>query len=133
MRPGVPKDRRRGRGGGLGAEAQRATSMNSETVRPLPSGKQNQTFSQIRTYAEVQLRLSRWLQMMLYTSLGSVGLSGGFEAVHLLRCVAGHDLDCGPLVHDAEVSRFDEDLDGLGGIGQAEVDALTTDGDVPAR
>ena len=31
-------------------KTQRATSMNRETVRALPSGKQNQTFSQIRTY-----------------------------------------------------------------------------------
>jgi hypothetical protein len=64
------------------------------------------------------------LQVMLYTPLGNVGRPECFEAVHLLGSVAGHDLDCGPLVEDFDVSLVDQDVNGLAAVCLAYVDTL---------
>jgi hypothetical protein len=79
----------------------------------------------VRPKSEPVPRSSRGLtnrfQVMLYTSLGNVGLPECLEAVHLLRALTGHDLDCGPLVDDLEVSRHDEDVDDLAAMGEADL------------
>src|ERR1039458_6430569 len=55
--------------------------------------------------------LTKQFQVMLYTALGNVSLPESLEAVHLLGALAGHDLDCGSVVDDFEVSGLDEDVD----------------------
>ena len=71
-------------------------------------------------------RSTKRFQVMLYTPLGNVSLPGSLEAVHLLGGLAGHDLDCGPLVDDLEVSGLDQHVDDLAAMGEARVDALAT-------
>jgi hypothetical protein len=76
--------------------------------------------------------LTNRFQVMLYTSLGNVSLSGSLEAVHLLGALAGHDLDCGPLVDDLEVSRLDKDVDDLAAMSEADMDPLAADDELAA-
>jgi len=77
--------------------------------------------------------LTQRFQVMLYTSLGNVSLSESLEAIHLLGGLAGHNLDCGPLVDDLEVSGLDEHVDDLASMGISDVDALAADDDLAVR
>ena len=72
-------------------------------------------------------RLTKRFQVMLYTPLGNVSLPESLEAVHLLGGLAGHDLNCGPLVDDLEVSRLHEHVDDRAAVHPPDVDALAAD------
>src|SRR5271155_4825873 len=83
-----------------------------------------------QTLPKSSTRLTKRFQVMLYTSLENVSLSESLEAVHLLGGLAGHNLDCGPLVDDFEVSGLDEHVDDLASMRVSDVDALSADDDL---
>src|SRR6516165_2289625 len=69
-----------------------------------------------------------WRGEMRYTSLGKVGgLPVCLEALHLLGAVAGHSLERGPVLHDAQIAVLDEDLDGLASMRRPHDHLLTSD------
>src|SRR5271165_1931363 len=87
------------------------TARHSGSVPARPQSPPDRHF---RRVPRASTGVTDWRGEMRYTSLGKVGgLARCLEAVHLLRGVAGHGFECGPVPHDAQIAMLDEDFDDL--------------------